>query len=62
MNGDVTTEWLYTQMGASAPGLQVLEITGTTATSADGVVNINIGIDQSELCFQVFMFWMFHLS
>jgi hypothetical protein len=50
VNGDVTTSG-YTQMGASAPGLQVLEITGTTATSADGVVNINIGIDQSRIVF-----------
>lgn len=50
VNGDITTSG-YTQMGASAPGLQVLEITGTTANSADGVVNINIGIDQSRIVF-----------
>jgi hypothetical protein len=50
VNGDLTISG-YTQMGASAPGIQVLEITGTTANSADGVVNINTGIDQSRIVF-----------
>ena len=41
----------YTQLGSSSPGIQILELTGTTSAVADGSVVIGIPINQARIVF-----------